>query len=292
MNDFIPHFLAESDYADSTKESYRYALARLEVWLTRRGWTLDDLTVERYHSFLNGHGWSSNMRRMYAAAIRAFLRWLGYHHHPVLKLKLPKDNAKPGRVLEMNDVRDLLAVFDTSTPVGWRNVAMIALMVETGLRVSEVCRLKISDLDLRRRQFVVLIKKQKWDEGKFSEQVAVYLSTWLQLRPRIAKKGCPYVFVSYLGKRPGTQMTPGGLRKMFRLFGARSEIGRLSPHDLRRTMATLLTELGAPSRLVQKLGRWDDIRMVERYSQRLKAGQIDRYSPIVSLMAWLDNGLR
>jgi integrase len=79
-------------------------------------------------------------------------------------------------------------------------------------------------------------------------------------------------------------MTPGGLRANFRKYGIRSEIGALSPHDLRRTMATLLVDAGAPTRLVQELGAWSDVRMVERYTRNLKADQIEKYSPLVRSM--------
>lgn len=76
-------------------------------------------------------------------------------------------------------------------------------------------------------------------------------------------------------------MTPGGLRAIFRKFGWRvNSILKLSPHDLRRTMAMLLTKNGAPSRLVQELGAWDDIRMVERYTRNLEPDQIDQYTPL------------
>lgn len=87
-----------------------------------------------------------------------------------------------------------------------------------------------------------------------------------------------------MGKTPGQKMTRHGLRKLFSYWGKAADVGRLSPHDLRRTMATLLTEAGAPSRLVQELGGWSDIRMVERYTRAIQPSQIEKYSPIRSIM--------
>jgi len=54
----------------------------------------------------------------------------------------------------------------------------------------------------------------------------------------------------------------------------------VSPHAFRRAFACISTKAGAPSRVVQKIGRWDDIRMVERYTKALQAGKLYRqYSP-------------
>lgn len=285
MEDFINLFLAESSYADSTRESYRYALSRLAAWLGENGLSFDDVTVAIYNRFLNSHGWSNNGKRMYGAALRAFYKWLGRPNHPIFTQTLPPDDAKPGRVLDQNDLRDLLASFDTTTALGWRNLAMLALMAETGLRASEVCRLEMSRLDMRHSKFSVQVKgkrrgERKWREGIFSEDVSRFLEVWLSERPKVARRECKSVFVSIGGKKPGTQMTRGGLKAIFRRFGERAEIGKLSPHDLRRTMAVLLIERGAPTRLVQVLGGWDDIQMVERYTRTLRPSQIDRYSPI------------
>lgn len=144
---------------------------------------------------------------------------------------------------------------------------MLALMVETGIRESEVCRLELDHINLEGQHFDVLAKGRKWREGVFSKITAVYLDIWIAARKSYAAPGCPCLFVSVNGKTKGKGMTPGGLRANFRKFGDRANIGKLSPHDLRRTMATLLIQNSAPTRLVQILGGWADIRMVERYTR-------------------------
>lgn len=285
MNEFIEAFLVVSGYADSTKESYRYALGRLDEWLAERGWTIDQLSLEEYDRFLNSHGWSNNMRRLYASAIRKFLEWLYKGRtHPVFEVRLPKDNSAPGRSLDQVQLRDLLASFDTTRPLGWRDLAMCALFADTGLRANEMCRLELGKLDMRNRSLLALVKRERWQEKSFCEDTARFLEIWLELRPAFARTGVNAVFVSVNGKTKGNRLTSGGLRKQYRVFGERSGVGKLSPHDLRRTMATLLTEAGAPTRLVQELGGWEDIRMVERYTRRLRRGEIDRYSAVTSIM--------
>lgn len=284
-SEFINTFLEEAAYAASTKASYRYALTRFAQWLDDTGLTFDDVSLAVYKRFLNSGDWANNSRRMYGAALRAFYKWLGRPDHPIFSEPLPRDDAAPGRVLELDALRDLLASFDTTTAQGWRNLAMLALLAETGLRASEICRLELARVDLRQRKFTVQVKgkhkgEKRWREGIFSEDVARFIEVWLAERPNIAKKECKSLFCSVGGSRRGTQMTRDGLRVLLRKYGKKANIGKLSPHDMRRTMAVLLIEQGAPTRLVQVLGGWDDIKMVERYTATLRPSQIDRYSPL------------
>lgn len=285
MLEDIQRFLDGSNYTDATITSYRYALQRLSGWLDDRGLRIDNFDVSLFNSFLREHKWSNNMRRLYGNAIKSFLRWRYGPTQPALALKLPRDNARPGRSLDIAQVENLITSFDTSTAQGWRNLAMLSLMIESGLRASEICNLEIRYLDLVKFQFTVIAKRQKWRKGIFSQNTALYLDMWLSARKKVAAPDCSYVFVGILGSTPGHKMTPAGLRANFRKYGIRSEVGTLSPHDLRRTMATLLIEAGAPTRLVQELGAWDDIRMVERYTQNLKTQDIEKYSPVVRALS-------
>ncbi|MCK4692865.1 MAG: tyrosine-type recombinase/integrase [Anaerolineales bacterium] len=72
------------------------------------------------------------------------------------------------------------------------------------------------------------------------------------------------------GNRPGTALTPDGLRSIFRALGAKSGLPNLSPHVLRHTFATLAIRQGASSKLVQVAGGWSSLLMVERYTQAIK----------------------
>lgn len=161
---------------------------------------------------------------------------------------------------------------------------MIALISETGLREVEICMLELDHINLEGQRLNAYVKGRKWRQCVFSAITACYLDIWIAARKECAVSGCPYVFVSVNGKTKGRHLTPGGMRANFRKMGIRSEIGKLSPHDLRRTMATLLIENGAPTRLVQVMGGWEDIRMVERYTRNLKTESIDEFSPVVRAM--------
>lgn len=285
----IDLFLDSAGYADSTRESYRYVLYRALGWLDQQGGlALEDLTLKLYQQFLGSHDWSNNMKRLYGAALRAYFKFYEWPDHPIFQEVLPRDDAPPGRALDHDELRDLLASFDTTKAIGWRNLAILALMAETGLRASEVCKIDLKRVDLRHFEITAQVKgkkkgERKWRKAIVSEDVRRFLEIWLDERPKYAKPDVHTLFVSLGGTTRGKPLTRGGLRALFRQWGEKADIGKLSPHDMRRTMAVLLIEAGAPTRLVQVLGGWDDIRMVERYTQTLKPSQIDRYSPIRSL---------
>ena len=280
MEKMLDEFLFTSAYTEQTKLSYGYYLRRFDQWRMRENIPFEALSADDLRRYLMAERWSANSRRISGNAIKSFCRFCFGNTHPCLSCRLPVDQSKPGRSLDQEQVDQLLSHFDTTTPLGWRNLSIMAIMIETGIRESEVCRLDVNDLELGRRRFAVLAKGQKWRTGVFSEASKRFLSVWLEARKDIAAPGVPFLFVSIGGKKPGYGMTPAGLRAVFRRIGERSGIGPLSPHDLRRTMATLFTEGGCPTRMVQLLGGWEDIRMVERYTRNLRPQQVDVYSPL------------
>jgi site-specific recombinase XerD len=280
LND-VDRFLNETDYSPATAVSYGYHLKRLADWLDAVCIPPEHLNASLLRTYLGSHGWRNNCQRLAGNAAKSFLKWRYGATHAALSLKLPKDDSAPGRALDQVEVDRLLAVFDTTKAVGWRDLAMLALMVESGIREAEVCRLELDYLDLRKMRFDVLAKGRDWREGVFSPITAQYLDIWLNARKEFAyPPKCPYVFVSVNGKTKGRRMTPGGLRANFRKMGVRAELGKFSPHVMRRTMATLLILNGAPTRLVQELGGWSDIQMVERYTRTINPQQIEQYSPL------------
>lgn len=153
------------------------------------------------------------------------------------------------------------------------------MALDTGLRASELCRIDIDRIDFKQRIVTVIVKGGDWEEAIFSPVTAQNLLEWFKVRSDHAQN-VEAAFIGIKGKKPGTRNTPGGLRSIVRKWGERSGIGKLSPHDLRRSFATLSTINQAPTRLVQMAGRWKDIKEVERYTRGLQLQEFDKYLPI------------
>ena len=272
-------------YSQETIRLYGHYLRRLADWLDQIGVGAEDLTADLLIAYLDDHpGWSEEYRHGIAAAAKSFLRWRYGATHPALSLYVSRSEPSPQRTLNLNQVGDLLSTCNTATPKGRRDLAIISLALDTGLRATELCRLDLDHLYITERHLWARVKGGRWSDRSFTSYTATFLVAWLADRPALARPEIRSVFVSIGGTRPGTSMTREGLRTELRKYGLRSGIGALSTHDLRRTFATLALRLGASTRLVQVAGGWQDIRMVERYSQALDAEDLEPYSPVAAAM--------
>lgn len=273
----IERFLTEGNdgypYAAETQYKYRSILTAL-VELEN----LSDLQPRELLNFVRRPNWGNSMQNVGLAACRAFLRYAFGSGHPALSAKLKRLPAKLQRRLTAADAYRLLTSFDTSTPKGKRDLAIASLALDTGLRVSELCRLKLADTNLSQCHLQVIVKGGKWGRAVFSEITASYVIGWLG-----ARYALPETETLFTSTTQGTPLTRDGLQTTVKKWG--KALGMpLSPHDFRRTFATLAIEGGAPSRVVQLAGRWSDIKMVETYTRDLEQNAITPYLPISQIL--------
>lgn len=221
------------------------------------------------------------------AAYRSFFGYICGRKSPAAGLKFPTVRRRRQRTLDDDQAMSVLAVCDTSTARGVRDLGLLTLLLDTGLRASEVCRLKLADVDFERRVLSVRIKGGDEAQAVFSASTGQYLTQWLGHRARLAQAGTETLFCAVGGSRKikGAPLTADGLRAIFRDLGKRAGLLKgFSPHDLRRTFATLATRRGAPSRVVQVAGRWSNLAMVERYTGAISAADFEPYSPVEGLL--------
>lgn len=270
----IESFLNEKPYSQCTRESYRYHLTKL---ITECG-DIENLTVEQFRSWLFSHEWWSDNHRWVAyCSIRVFLRWRFGSNHPALALRIRRGETAPQRTLNYSEVIRLIESFDTATPKGKRDLAICCLLLDTGLRSAEICRVDLRHVNLEMQRLSVIVKGGSWKEAVFSEQTKAAIERWLVERSHIVEPNFRYLFCGIGGNTPGKKLTPSGLRCIMRGWAKQAGIPVLSPHDFRRTFATLSIRNGAPSRIVQIAGRWSSLEMVERYTRRLELDDMRPY---------------
>ena len=241
---------------------------------------IEDWDLGQFHTWISNHHWGNNMQYTVSVIIRGYCRWRFGTGHPGSQVKVRRKRTGPQRALTLDKLNKLICSFDTMTPKGIRDLAIAALLVDTGLRSAEICRLDIGHLDLDRCKLAVITKGGNWGEAVFSEWTAQYLNSWLSIR----KTSCKNVFVSLGGKTRGQPITRTGLDMIMRDWAKAIGIGHLSPHDFRRTFATISTRMGAPARVLQVAGRWSDISMVERYTSTIEKEDFMPYFPMKAVM--------
>ena len=219
-------------------------------------------------------------------ALRSFFAFCLKERSPAAELSAPRPKKRLQRTLSLEQSFAVLAACDTSSPIGVRDVALMTLMLDSGIRAAEVCRLAIDKLDLGRRVFCMIVKGGHEASGIFGPETASFAARWLAVREGLAAPGVSTVFVGIGGLTPGRPLTTDGLRRIFHRVGRAAGLAHFSPHDLRRTFATTMTLLKAPSRLAQLWGRWGNLQEFERYTQALLEMQnmlrdeFDPYSPV------------
>jgi len=240
--------------------------------------------LARYLAARRARGASDATIKRAVAAFRSFFRHVCGNASPAQAIPFPRVKRRRQRTLTDDQMLAVLAACDTSAARGTRDLALMCLMVDSGVRAAEVCRLRLADVDLQEQRFVVVVKGGDEREGGFTAATGSYLAAWLDQRGRFLKPSTATLFCSLSGKTKGASLTTDGLRAIFRVIGRRAGLARFSPHDLRRTFATMALRSGAPTRIVQVAGRWEDVRMVERYSQEINQSDLNRYRPIERLL--------
>jgi integrase/recombinase XerD len=272
------------DKSRRTVDGYVWQIDRLVEWLPPAyGWgNVRTADLTRYLAERRQKGIGECTVKHAVAAFRSFFGWMFKDKSPALGVPFPHPRKHKQRCLTQEQAFAVLTACNVRRPVGCRDLAMVCLMLDTGLRASEVCRLTLRDLDCDSRRLVVMIKGGDESVRAFSEYTASCLRQWLAIR--WAAPECDTVFTGVGGNTPGEKLTPSGLKAIFRALAKRAGLAALSPHDLRRSFATLAHKRGAPSRLIQVAGGWDDIRQVETYTATLEASDLDPYSPVTGIM--------
>lgn len=276
MEDKIDEYLTTNAYSQNTIKRYGRALRQAHDEIGDLG----QLTAVEFSEWLGSHGWGSSMQWVVFTAVRGFVRWQYGNDHPALKLKKKRQPSGPQRTLSMESAAELLASFDTQSKKGIRDLAICSLMLDAGLRSIEIRSLERERVDLKTRSLNVLCKGSRWGCAVFSVYTAMYLANWFKVREDIAVS--KYAFVGLRDKK-GRQLTRGGFGAIVRAWGRKISI-KLSPHDFRRSFATISTQNGAPSRIVQAAGRWSNIAMVERYTQAIAVSDFEAYFPVRGIM--------
>jgi site-specific recombinase XerD len=280
-------FVVSSNLAEATRELHRHYL------MLFFGWTMDNqIPLEKITNadvmtwFRDNPNWTASTKHNAASALRKFFSWKFGESHSVCSIKVKRVDAGPQRVLDEHELIAILSAIDTSTAKGVRDLAITTLMADTGMRASEICHLETRYLDLKTRKLRVLVKGGDYNVKYFFEYTASCLANWMAIRKTYARPSTPTVFVAIGGKKPGLSMTRSALKTICNTLARDARLEHFSPHSFRRSFATIATENGAPSRLIQAAGGWKSIRMVERYTRTVKAEKLAPYSPVNRVMGF------
>ena len=274
LQKFKQYLLLEKGLSPNTLDAYVHDVESLFEHLEEKGLHPFDVKLEDLEEFLaslhDKAGIRPRSQARMLSGIRSFYRYLvldgQIEADPTLLLESPKIGMTLPEVLSVEEIDSLIAVIDLSKREGQRNRAIIETMYSCGLRVSEACNLKLSDLYLNEGFIKVEGKGSKQRLVPISERAIAEIMEYMTDRAEIEIKpgNEDYLFVSAHFKKKMSRIT------MFHIIKELAEQAgikkTISPHTLRHSFATHLLEGGANLRVIQSMLGHEDIGTTEIYT--------------------------
>ena len=273
LEGFKRYILLERGFSENTRQAYLRDVKQFFEFLDSEGVAVRDVTLELLHQFtwqLHEIGISARSIARIHSGLRSFYHYLlleGYMlQNPTALLESPKKGVHLPEVLSTEEIDDILSVIDLSQSEGQRDKAVIELLYSCGLRVSELCYLKMHDLFLDEGFVRVIGKGNKERLVPISPKAVKELHLWFSTRNEIIPKPGEedYVFLSVRRRQHLSLIT---VFHNLRLYAERAGITKtISPHTLRHSFATHLLEGGANLRVIQAMLGHEQISTTEVYT--------------------------
>jgi len=230
-------------------------------------------------------GLSPHTLYAYATAIKRLFNWLEENEHlpqdsnPAVRLRKPKLPRSQTKDIKLDDVRALLIAARSSKPFPQRDYFLILFFIDTACRIGGLLNLRISDVDIEKRQAVVTEKGSKIRYLDFTEKTQAALREWLAVRP----SQTDFLFVGARG-----QLTRWGITDILRrLKKAAGITGRVNPHSFRHAFAKNYVMNGGDLGTLSDILGHSDVMVTKQYYAIFAREDVkkkhDQHSPILKL---------
>lgn len=277
MNGFLDEYeiylTDEKQLSPNTLECYMRDIHQYIIFLEDR--ELYDIRatkishIQEYMDNIKKQGVSSSTILRKLSSLRSYYGFLMQKNYikedPTANLEGPKNKRKLPNVLTVQEVNRLLAQPRGKDPKSIRDKAMLELLYATGIRVSEIISLKVSDIDIENKQLICRSSGKKRVvpvDSNALHYIKVYLK---EARHELVRnKDEKTLFVNYHGK----PMTRQGFWKIVKYYKEKAKIDKkITPHTLRHSFAIRLLNKGTDIKVVQKMLGHSDLSTTQIYTQ-------------------------
>lgn len=273
---FLDYLAVEKGLAKNSLASYAIDLRHFGHWLHEQGIDVDGVErihIVKYFQSLRAAGISARSVARALAAIRGLFRFLVAERHlrkdPTENLENPKLWSTLPKSLQPEEVEALLGAPDRTTPDGQRDAAMLELLYATGLRVSELIRVRVDEVVMDAGFLRTIGKGSKERIVPFGDSAKDSIVAYMESgRRELDKHADPHLFLSRRGRPMSRQSFWMKIVRYATQAGIRAHI---SPHVLRHAFATHLLENGADLRSVQMMLGHADISTTQIYTHVSRA---------------------
>ena len=272
LQEYHVYLKMEKSLSKNSVDAYERDIKKLISYLNEAHIKPEEAKLEHLLDFIVEIGETGIDKRSQArliSGIRSFYRFLIYKdkisQDPTELLEAPKIGLRLPEVLTVNEIDRIFAAVDLSKPEGQRNRAIIEVLYGSGLRVSELINLKLSNIYFDENYMLVEGKGSKQRLVPLSEESVKQIGFWRLDRNKLdIKKGNEdYLFLNRLGSRLTRAMIFTIVKDLCVIAGIKKNV---SPHTFRHSFATHLLENGANLRAIQQLLGHESITTTELYT--------------------------
>jgi integrase/recombinase XerD len=275
LQDYMTMLKVERNLAQNSIKSYSIDLNQYHYFIESNLHltTIQNVTLGHIRSYirhLNDKGLSANSIKRAVSSIRTYHNFLSAEGHmsdnPAQLLETPRVPRKLPNILTIQEIDEILSVIPIKAPMARRDLAIFEMMYSCGLRVTELCNFKTTEILWDSEMIRVQGKGQKQRFVPIGPIARDNLKNYLnQERPLLVDKNpnVPEVFLS----RNGRKLTRMMIWILLKKWTKAAKIGKeVSPHTLRHSFATHLLEGGADLRSVQEMLGHTDIATTQIYT--------------------------
>jgi len=281
LNLFIEYLQIEKNYSKYTIVNYSKDIEDFFSFMEEQAMIhLEDMTyndTRLYLTKLHNKKYSRKTISRKVSTLRSFYKFLVREEilteNPFTLVTLPKKEQKIPKFLYEEEVEQLLTISDCNIPLGQRNQALIEVLYGTGIRVSECCNIKLSDIDFFIETILVYGKGGKQRYVPFGSYAHDAIDQYLSVGRKVLMSKLKvsdqhnYLFVNHRG----TPLTDRGVRHVLNdMIKKAASTLHIHPHMLRHTFATHLLNEGADMRSVQELLGHEHLSSTQVYTHVTK----------------------
>ena len=271
LRSFLDSLYIEKGLSKNTVSSYKNDISSFSSWCDKEHLDrlkITDLNLNNYISTLFSIGIKSSSINRKISSIKHFYLFLlkkkVIKNSPADEITTPKQEKYLPTSMSEDEVESLLGSPKSSIKIERRDKAMIEILYATGMRISELVNLKLTDIDFNRSVLKVFGKGSKERLVPYGEKAAEALRIYLEDRKKLDSKD---VFLS----NRGTRITRGAFWQRIKIYIKRENLkSSISPHTLRHAFATHLLNRGADLRSVQILLGHSDLSTTQIYTHIAK----------------------
>lgn len=257
--EFLDYISLEKKYSDHTEANYEIDLAKYERFLSGIKKSYKEIKyddISKYIIMLKKSGYKPTSINRNLSTLRSFYNYLILSkkilNNPFDLIKGMKEEKRLPNYFKYEEFILMLDTLKDDTPLNNRNRLILELLLATGIRVSELVNIKVSDISFKTKEIRIYGKGKKERIVFFGNYSAEILEKYLNINRGLLlkNKNSDYLFINHLGGKLTDRGVRGIIDKIIKLSGVKSKV---SPHTFRHTFATMMLNEGCNIKSVADL---------------------------------------